>query len=92
MRRGLFLSDHGHHSSAVRALMLGASGNKEGGIIVDRGRNCADCRSDMPLLIDITVVQHGVPAPADGAISLGFAFDEYSADPACLLRRDLWFW
>src|ERR1700741_89693 len=91
MRWGLFLRYHGHYSSAVRALVLGASGNKESSIIVDRSRNCADCRSDMPLLIDITIVQHGVPTPADSSIPLGLALDEYGPDAPCLLCRDLWF-
>ena len=69
--------------------MLCASRNEKGSIIVDRGHDCADRCSDMPLLIDITIIQHGVPSPANVAIALCLALHEYRPDAARLFCRNL---
>ena len=69
--------------------MLGAAGDEEGGIVEDARRDGADRASDVPLLIDVAVVQHRVGFAPHETVSGGLAFDGDGAKPDGVARRKL---
>src|SRR6202011_591209 len=61
--------------------------------VVEHGRDdCADRPANVPLLIDIAVVQHRVRAATNSSVTLSLAFDEHGSNAACLRCWNLRCW
>src|ERR1700736_388340 len=64
--------------------MFCAPGDKQRRIVEHGGDDCADRPANVPLLIEIAVVQHGVRAAANSSVTLSLAFDEHGSNAARL--------
>ena len=69
--------------------MFSASGDKEGRIVKHRRDDGPDCAPNVPLLIDIAVVQHGVRTTTNSSVTLSLAFDKNGSNAAGQRWRDL---
>ena len=69
--------------------MLGAARNEERGVAEYARHDGADGAADMPLLVDVAVVEHRVRPVPDKAIPRRLALDETSLDPPALAHVQL---
>src|SRR3546814_3314929 len=69
--------------------MLGAAGNENPAVAEHAGHQPADRAADMPLGVDIGVVQHGMALAAHGAAPVGFAFHQHAMDARGIAGRQL---
>src|SRR5271156_4467195 len=73
--------DDRDHAAAVGPLVLGAAGDEDRGVVDDAGGDRADRRADMPLLVDVAIIEHRMRFAADHAVAGGFAFHKDGPDP-----------
>src|SRR5580692_11586022 len=50
--------DDRDHAAAVGPLVLGAAGDEDRGVVDDADGDRADRRADMPLLVDVAIIEH----------------------------------
>src|SRR5271167_2185459 len=85
---GAFRDDR-DHAAAVGPLVLGAAGDEDRGVVDDAGGDRADRRADMPLLVDVAIIEHHMRFAADHAVAGGFAFHKDGSDPRRLFAGKL---
>ena len=83
------LGDEGDEAAAVGALMLGAPGHEDCGVVEHAGDDRADRRTDVALLVNVAIIEHGVRLAAHEPVPRRLALDEACANEARVLRGKL---